>query len=465
MPFSMPFTQDFYLTFFVALLAGVLYIGWVFRKIERSVVLGAALGAVAASLGVFIIMGPLNFCPFEPERNTMDHLVGILLVGSSVGVALFMAQYVSRLLLQRGPDRPSLAGDQTPGAFRSRFWMPALLLAPTIVILVFFLYYPAIDLFRLSTLLTRLGTPRTAFRCVTQFSELLDPTFSAIGLGLLAGAVIAWAFKWGLERTHRIHNPLYGLADALRNPLSLAALLVLTVELFNREYSQFVFNTFFITGGTVVLGLILGLAIAYLAYQPVRGAAIYRTLLIWPYAISPAVAGVIFFVIFNQQVGILNHMLKLMGLPEPSWITDPWLAKWTIIIASVWKTLGYNILFYLAGLQNVSKELIEAAAIDGANAWQRFRNVVLPSLSPITFFLIITNITFAFFETFGTIDYLTRGGPAGATTTMIYEIYEKGIIEGDLGRAAAQSIVLFVMVIGVTIYQFRTTGRRVNYGA
>lgn len=176
-------------------------------------------------------------------------------------------------------------------------------------------------------------------------------------------------------------------------------------------------------------------------------------------------AGVIFFVIFNQQVGILNHSLKLIGLQEPAWITDAWLAKWTIIIASVWKTLGYNILFYLAGLQNVSKEMIEAAAIDGANAWQRFRSVVLPSLSPITFFLIITNITFAFFETFGTIDFLTRGGPAGASTTMIYEIYETGIIEGDLGRASAQSIVLFVMVIGVTIYQFRTTGRRVSYGA
>lgn len=461
----MPFSEDFYLTFFLAILAGAVYIGWLFRKIERSVVLGAGIGVVAASVGVYVFMGPLNFCPFEPERNAMDHVVGIVLVAAGVSAVLFLTQYVVRLLLSRGPDRPSLAGDSTPGAFRSRFVVPALLLTPTIIILAFFLYYPAIDLFRLSTLLTRLGTPRTAFRCVTQFSELLDPTFSAVGLGLLAGALVAWGLKLLLERTRSIHNPLYDIAEMLRNPLSIAALLVLTVELFNRNYSQFVLNTFFITGGTVILGLVLGLAIAYLAYQPVKGAAIYRTLLIWPYAISPAVAGVIFFVIFNQQVGILNHSLKLIGLPEPAWITDAWLAKWTIIIASVWKTLGYNILFYLAGLQNVSKEMIEAAAIDGANAWQRFRSVVLPSLSPITFFLIITNITFAFFETFGTIDFLTRGGPAGASTTMIYEIYETGIIEGDLGRASAQSIVLFVMVIGVTIYQFRTTGRRVSYGA
>lgn len=461
----MPFTQDFYLTFLVAILAGAAYIAWIFRGIGRSVVLGAGLGVLAASVGVYVFMGPLNFCPFEPERNSMDHLVGIVLVAAGVGAALFLTQYVARLLLARGPDRPSLVGDHTPGAFRSRFVMPTLLLAPTIVILALFLYYPAIDLFRLSTLLTRLGTPRTAFRCVTQFSELLNPTFSELGQGLLAGALVAWGLRWWLERTHHMHNPLYGIAETLRSPLSIAALLVLTLELFNRNYSQFVLNTFFITGGTVILGLVLGLAIAYLAYQPVRGAAIYRTLLIWPYAISPAVAGVIFFVIFNQQVGILNHLLKLIGLPEPSWISDVWLAKWTIIIASVWKTLGYNILFYLAGLQNVSKELVEAAAIDGANAWQRFRSVILPSLSPITFFLIITNITFAFFETFGTIDYLTRGGPAGGTTTMIYEIYETGIVEGDLGRAAAQSIVLFVMVIGVTIYQFRTTGRRVSYGA
>ncbi len=145
------------------------------------------------------------------------------------------------------------------------------------------------------------------------------------------------------------------------------------------------------------------------------------------------------------------------------WLNDPAAAPWAVIIASVWKLIGYNILFYLAGLQNVPKDLLEAAAIDGANAWQRFVSIVIPLLSPITFFLVITSMTYAFFESFGTIDYLTGGGPVGATTTMMYQIYEVGIVNNDLGKAAAQSIILFVMVIGLTVLQFRTTGERVNY--
>ena len=147
------------------------------------------------------------------------------------------------------------------------------------------------------------------------------------------------------------------------------------------------------------------------------------------------------------------------------WIRDPWLARFAVIITSIWKTLGYNILFYIAGLQTIPRNLLEAAAIDGANVWQRFVNIIIPGLSPITFFLIVTNITYAFFNIFGTIDYLTRGGPAGATSVSIYEIYLLGIRSKDLGRAAAQSLVLFILVILVTILQFRTSGRRVSYGS
>lgn len=127
--------------------------------------------------------------------------------------------------------------------------------------------------------------------------------------------------------------------------------------------------------------------------------------------------------------------------------------------------MGFNILFYIAGLQNIPNDLKEAAAIDGANAWQRFIRVVFPLLSPITFFLIVTNISYSFFDTFGTIDMLTGGGPVKATSTMVYNIYVTGIQDKDLGKAAAQSIFLFVMVIALTVYQFRSTGRRVNYGA
>jgi len=204
--------------------------------------------------------------------------------------------------------------------------------------------------------------------------------------------------------------------------------------------------------------------IATLAYQPIRGAAIYRILLIWPYAISPAVAGIIFFIIFNPLGGVANYLLGLVGIPRLNWLSDPNLAPWVVIFASVWKQMGYNILFYLAGLQNLPKDLQEAAAIDGAGALRRFFSITLPLLSPITFFLVITNMTYAFFDIFGTIDLLTAGGPSGSTSVLMYEIYKIGVSSGNLGRAAAQSIVLFLIVVGLTILQFRTTERNVTYG-
>jgi len=202
-----------------------------------------------------------------------------------------------------------------------------------------------------------------------------------------------------------------------------------------------------------------------MAYLPIKGARIYRTLLIWPYAISPVVAGVIFLLLFNPAGGIVNYFLNgVFGFTIP-WLNNPTAAPWAVIIASVWKSLGFNILFYIAGLQNVPKDLIEAGSIDGANALQRFRHIVIPLLSPITFFLIITNMTYAFFESFGTIDALTNGGPLHATSTLMYRIYEVGIQNNDLGKASAQSIILFVMVIGLTLIQFRSADTRITYGA
>src|SRR5690606_8877391 len=215
----------------------------------------------------------------------------------------------------------------------------------------------------------------------------------------------------------------------------------------------------------VIIGLALGLLVASMAYQPITGARIYRTLLIWPYAISPAVAGVIFLRLFNPAGGFINYVLSNTFGFSVHWLQDQTAARWSIIATSVWKSMGFNILFYIAGLQNVPSDLKESAAIDGANALQRFWYVTFPLLSPITFFLIITNMTYAFFETFATIDNLTRGGPLNATTTMMYRIYQIGFVNQDLGKAAAQSIVLFVMVIGLTVLQFRSTGSRVTYGA
>ncbi len=384
-------------------LIGAGYLAYVFRQLGRPATQGAILGAIAGALGPLIFMLPLNFCMFEADRDPIDVAIGVALIAAGMAIGLGAVGYVARA---RFAARTLEAGQQQQqGIFRGRL-VPFLLLAPTLIILAVFLYYPALDTFRLSTLLARLGTPRTRFVCVDNFSRL-----------------------------------------------------------FSDNYYQVLFNTAVISAGIVILGLIISLAIAYLAFQQVSGASIYRTLLIWPYAVSPPVAGIIFLVMFDPVAGVINHLIELAGGTGLEWIKDPWLGRFTIVAASIWKMLGYNVLFYLAGLQNVSKELLEAAAIDGANAWQRFRRVTIPLLSPITFFLVVTNVTYAFFDIFGTIDFLTRGGPAGATKVMIYEIYQLGILQYDLGKAAAQSIMLFLLVIGLTVLQFRTTGQRVTYGA
>jgi len=235
--------------------------------------------------------------------------------------------------------------------------------------------------------------------------------------------------------------------------------------IFEPAYAKVVFQTMTLSLAIVGFSMGIALLIAVVAFLPLKGAGIYRTLLIWPYAVSPAVAGIIFLLLFNPLGGIINYALQNLFGVQVGWLNDQNAAPFAIVIASVWKSLGFNILFFIAGLQNVPKDLIEAAAIDGAGLFQRFRRIVIPTLSPITFFLLITNLTYAFFETFGTIDYLTKGGPVGSTTTMMYQIYVVGVGGGDLGKAAAQSLILFAMVIGITILQFRTAGEQVNYGA
>ncbi|MBE2270264.1 MAG: sugar ABC transporter permease [Anaerolinea sp.] len=350
-------------------------------------------------------MLPLNYCTFDPERDAIDAIFGVVLIGIGLALMLLPLNWlITTLILRR--RNPISDGTTGSGFFRGRL-TPLLLLAPTLVILALFLYYPSLDTFRLSTLLVRLGTPRTAFVCVDNFTRLAQDT----------------------------------------------------------DYLRYFGNTMLMSAAIVILSLVLALGIALLAYQPITGARIYRTLLIWPYAISPAVAGVIFLLLFNPTGGIINYALQgAFGISIP-WLNNPNAAPWAVILASVWKSLGYNILFYMAGLQNIPTDLLEAGSIDGANAIQRFFRIVIPLLSPITFFLVITNMTYAFFESFGTIDYLTGGGPLESTTTLMYNIYMVGIRNNDLGKAAAQSIVLFAIVIGLTLLQFRTSGQRVNYGA
>lgn len=447
--------------FIISMILGSAYIARLFGNINRPAIAGAGAGLILGFFGPMLFMLPLQSCTFGADQDPVDYWFGVVLFFTSLFVVLYFAQWLFRFFLARGDKSPDLLGDQnTQGTFQSTFIVPFLLLAPTIAILLVFLYYPLIETFRLSTLLARLGAPRSAFRCVSNFTGFLEPDGFNLTTLFLAILVIAGVFVY-LELKRREQNLI---ANAVAILATIGAGFVFSYIL-EEDFALVMFNTFYISFFIVTGGLILGLAIAYLGYQPVKGAMIYRTLLIWPYAVSPAISGIIFFVMFDPVSGIINHGIELLGGQGLPWFLDPWLARTTIIVASIWKTLGYNILFYIAGLQTVPKELLEAAAIDGANFWQRFRAVVIPALSPITFFLIITNLTYAFFNIFGTIDFLTKGAPVGTTSVSIYDIIQVGIRSRDLGRASAQSLVLFVLVIIMTVIQFRTTGEKVTYGA
>jgi sn-glycerol 3-phosphate transport system permease protein len=204
------------------------------------------------------------------------------------------------------------------------------------------------------------------------------------------------------------------------------------------------------------------LLLAAVADRIIHCANAYKTLLIWPYAVAPAVAGVLWFFMFNPTVGMLAYVLQVLGYPWDHKVsgTD---ALILVTIAASWKQIAYNFVFFLAGLQAIPKSMIEAAAIDGAGPVRRFFDIVFPLLSPTTFFLIVVNVVYAFFDTFGVIHATTEGGPAGATTVLVYKVFNDGFIGLDLGGSAAQSVVLMTIVIALTVVQFRYIERRVAY--
>jgi sn-glycerol 3-phosphate transport system permease protein len=210
------------------------------------------------------------------------------------------------------------------------------------------------------------------------------------------------------------------------------------------------------------LGIAISLVLATIADRVVRGALAYKTLLIWPYAVAPAVAGVLWAFLFAPSVGIFTFGLKQVGI-NWNWILQGDQAMLLVVMASVWKQISYNFLFFLAGLQSIPRSLIEAAAIDGASPARRFWTIVFPLLSPTTFFLLVVNIVYAFFETFGVIDSTTQGGPAGATQILVYKVWSDGVKAGDLGGSSAQSVVLMVIVIALTVAQFRFIEKKVQY--
>jgi sn-glycerol 3-phosphate transport system permease protein len=209
-------------------------------------------------------------------------------------------------------------------------------------------------------------------------------------------------------------------------------------------------------------GIAISLVLAAMADRVLRGAMAYKTLLIWPYAVAPAIAGVLWAFMFAPSIGILTFVLKGWGV-DWNWIINGDQAMLLVVIAAVWKQISYNFLFFLAGLQSIPKSLIEAAAIDGAGPLRRFWTIVFPLLSPTTFFLLVVNIVYAFFDTFGVIDATTQGGPGQATNILVYKVYHDGVKAADLGGSSAQSVILMFIVIVLTVVQFRFVERRVQY--
>ncbi len=287
--------------------------------------------------------------------------------------------------------------------FRS-VWLPYALLAPQIAITIIFFFWPAAQAIWYSFQL------QDAFGLKTEF----------VGL--------------------RNFNDLFGDSHYL-DSFKVTALFSILVAAF---------------------GIAISLLLATMADRVVRGALAYKTLLIWPYAVAPAVAGVLWAFMFAPSIGICTYVLKRMGI-DWNWIIQGDQAMLLVVIASVWKQVSYNFLFFLAGLQSIPKSMIEAAAIDGAGPMRRFWTIVFPLLSPTTFFLLVVNIVYAFFDTFGVIDATTQGGPAGATQILVYKVYYDGVKAADLGGSSAQSVVLMLIVITLTAVQFRFVEKKVQY--
>jgi len=236
-----------------------------------------------------------------------------------------------------------------------------------------------------------------------------------------------------------------------------------TALLQSPEYYDSIVNSFVFAGGVTALSVLGGLAVAALANQKIRGLAVYRTALLWPYGIAPAVAGIIFLFIFHPAYGVLPYFLSFVTAYEFNWLLEGWIAMTLVVAATAWTHLGYNIAFFLAGLQGIPDSLLEAADVDGAGPVRRFVSIVIPLLSPVTFYLVVVNMVSGFFGSFGVIHAVTHGGPGHATEIMVYKLWKDGFLGLNLGSSAAQSVILMALVIGLTMLQFRFVEKKVTY--
>jgi sn-glycerol 3-phosphate transport system permease protein len=290
---------------------------------------------------------------------------------------------------------------------------------------------------------------RVVFRSAWLPYALLAPQIAVTLVFFFWPAVQAVWYSFQLQDAFGLHSEFVGLANF--------------AVLFQDEHYLTSFEVTAVFSVLVAgVGIAVSLLLATMADRVLRGALAYRTLLIWPYAVAPAVAGVLWAFLFAPSVGVVTYGLRKLGY-DWNWVLQGDQAMLLVVIASVWKQVSYNFLFFLAGLQSIPRSLIEAAAIDGAGPARRFWTVVFPLLSPTTFFLLVVNVVYAFFDTFGVIDATTQGGPAGATQILVYKVYYDGVKAGDIGGSSAQSVVLMAIVIALTALQFRFIERRVQY--
>lgn len=288
--------------------------------------------------------------------------------------------------------------------FRNR-WLPYMLVAPQVAITLVFFFWPAFDSLRLSLYRSSPFGDKLIWVGLTNFQRLFsDPAY-------LRSAVTTFIFS------------------------------------------------FFVT----FAGMGVALLLAALANAKIRGLGVYRTLLLWPYGIAPAIAGIIWLFIFHPSYGVLPYALSFVTDYQFNWFLKGWVALVLITVAAIWKQFGYNLAFYLAGLQAIPESVLEAASVDGAGPIRRFFAMTFPLLSPVTFFLFTLNMTFSFFETFGLVHSVTQGGPGDATTILVYKAWKDGFEGLQLGISAAQSVVLMVIVILLTAFQFRYAEKKVVY--
>ncbi|MBC8257425.1 MAG: sn-glycerol-3-phosphate ABC transporter permease UgpA [SAR324 cluster bacterium] len=234
-------------------------------------------------------------------------------------------------------------------------------------------------------------------------------------------------------------------------------------ELFSDPlYLDSFYTTVLFSVSTTFLSLSLSLMFAVMADRVIRGEMAYKSILLWPYAVAPAVAGVLWMFMFNTGNGILALTLQSLGY-EWNHVLRGGQAMVLVIIAAAWKQISYNFIFFLAGLQSIPKSMLEASAIDGAGPVKRFWTIVFPLISPTTFFLIVVNVVYAFFDTFGIIHAVTQGGPYKSTEILVYKVYNDGFVGLDLGGSSAQSVILMIIVVSLTVFQFRYIERRVQY--